>query len=268
MDISKLSIEYIDGHQRTVYEEDVQKDKIMPFMTIVYPSEGYYELCLEDEPWQTLHHGEGCYMTAPGARHSIVHKLYPGESRMCPRWLRFSVMYDHVLDVTSWFNPPLIVNGDRAKPFIDAIDQLLEAEQLPEHTKNFRKMRISGMLLEALTELCGCTPATLELERIYPAILLVKDYHSQRITVEQMAQACAMSTATFYRQFWHTVNRTPMQYLEDYRIKQAARMLITDKYTLAVIAEKCGYCDEFHLSRNFKKHFGLSPKEYKKQTIL
>ena len=108
----------------------------------------------------------------------------------------------------------------------------------------------------------------MELERIYPAILLVKDRFAQTITVQQLAEACAMSPATFYRLFRQIVNKTPMQYLEDYRLTQAAQLLLSDTDTLAVIAEKCGYWDEFHLSRNFKKHYGISPREYKKQAIL
>lgn len=269
MDLSKLSIEYIDGHERTVIVDGLtQKDKILPYLTVVYPYQGYYQVCLGDEPLACLHRKEGCFITAPGARHTIVHRIYPGEDRMVPRWLRFSVMYDHVLDVTGWFAPPLLVTGEQAKPFMEAVDALLALRQKPDHVQNFRKLRIAGKLLEALLELCGCEPVALELERIYPAILMVKDRFSQSITVEQLSNACAMSPATFHRLFRQTVRKTPMQYLDEYRLKQAAQHLLSDTDTLAIIAEKCGFCDEFHLSRNFKKLYGTSPREYKKRTIL
>lgn len=269
MDLSKLSIEFIDGHERTVYRDYLtQKDKILPYMTVVYPYRGYYEVCLGDEPLEVLHRQEGCFLTAPGVRHTIVHRIYPDDDRMVPRWLRFSVMYDHVLDVTGWFTPPLIVTGDQARPFMDAVDELLKLRKLPDHVQNFRKLRIAGQLLELMLSLCGCEPVALELERIYPAILLVKDRFHEAITVAQLAEVCAMSEATFYRQFKQSVHKTPMHYLEEYRLKQAAQYLISDTETLAAIAEKCGYYDEFHLSRNFKKHYGMSPREYKKQTIL
>jgi len=269
MDLSKLSIEFIDGHERTVYRDGLsQKDKILPYMTVVYPYRGYYEVCLGDEPLEVLHRQEGCFLTAPGVRHTIVHRIYPDDDRMVPRWLRFSVMYDHVLDVTGWFSPPLLVTGEQAQPFIQAVDQLLKLRKLPDHVQNFRKLRIAGELLEQLLTLCDFQPAALELERIYPAVLMIKDRFHQTITAQQLADACAMSPATFYRQFRQTVHKTPMQYLEEYRLKQAAQYLLTDTETLAAIAEKCGYCDEFHLSRNFKKHYGMSPREYKKRTIL
>ena len=269
MDLSKLSIQYIDGYETVVKTDGMtQKDKILPYMTIVYPYQGHYEICLGDDPLTTLHHGEGCYMTAPGARHTIVHRLDPGEDKMMPRWLRFSVMYDQVLDVTSWFELPFLVTGEQAKPFIDAIDQLILLRQAETHAKNFGKLRLAATLLENLLQLCPFHPATLELERVYPAVLMVKDCYGDTITVEKLAAACAMSPATFYRLFRQTIHKTPMQYLDEYRLKQAAQRLLFEKQTLAQIAEDCGYYDEFHLSRNFKKYYGVSPKTYKRQTIL
>ena len=269
MDLSKLSIEFIDGHERTVYQDGLtQKDKILPYMTVVYPHRGYSQICLEDDPLSLLPNGAGCYVTAPGARHTIVHGIAEGDDRMVSRWLRFSVTYDHVLDVTGWFHPPLLITGDQAAPFIRAVDDLLKLNKLPAHVQNFRKLRIAGQLLEALLSVCDCIPVALELERIYPAILLIKDAYAQSLTAQTLADACAMSPATFYRLFRQTMGITPMGYLETYRLKQAAHLLLSDADTLSVIAEKCGYWDEFHLSRNFKKHYGMSPREYKKQTIL
>ena len=269
MDLSKLSVQYIDGHEATITEDFLtQKDKILPYMTIVYPYHGYYDVCLGDDKLSTLPHGTGCYITAPGARHTIVHRISEGEDSMMPRWLRFSVMYDQVLDVTGWFTPPLLVTGAQAEPFIAAIDELIALRQAVGAEKVFGKLRVAATLLEHLLAICPFTPAALELERIYPAILKVKDHYGSSLTVEQLAEACAMSPATFYRLFRQTIHKTPMQYLEEYRLKQAAQRLLFEKQTLAQIAEECGYYDEFHLSRNFKKHYGMSPREYKKHTIL
>ena len=269
MDLSKLSIKFLNGYHRDVYQDGAtQKDKILPFMTIVYPYRGYYEVCLGDDPLSLLPHGAGCYITAPGARHTIVHRLSPGEDFMSPRWIKFSVMYDGILDVTDWFTPPLLVTGKQAEPFIRAADELVAIKQLPDHIQNFRKLRLAGTLLEALMSVCECTPASLELERIYPAILRIKDAYRRPITAQELADACAMSQPTLFRLFRQTVGMTPMQYLENHRLKQAAQLLLSDQDTLAVIAEKCGYWDEFHLSRNFKRHYGMSPREYKKQAIL
>jgi len=268
MDLSKLNVEFIDGYEvQTRRDGWIQKDKILPYMTIVYPYQGYYEVALGDNPLSCLPHGGGCYITAPGARHTIVHRFSPGENRMMPRWLRLSVMYDHVLDATAWFEPPLLVTGDAAQPFIQAVDQLVALRQLPAQEQLFPKLRIATTVLEQLFRLCPFRPAAPEMEQIYPAILTIKDQYFRPLTVEQLADACAMSQATFYRSFQRITHKTPIQYLDEYRLKQAAR-LILDNEKLAVVAEQCGFCDAFHLSRNFKRHYGMCPREYRRHTIL
>lgn len=269
MDISKLRVKYIDGYESNISSDGMtQKDKILPYMTIVYPLRGYYRVALGDEPLSRLDAGQGCFMTAPGVRHTIVHRFYPGEDRMTPRWLRLSVMYDDVLDVTGWFSVPLLVTGEQAKPFMEAIDRLLQLRQEPADRACVKKLSIAGQILEGLLEICRFSPALLELERIYPAILLIKDQYGRHLTVKQLAQACAMSEPTFYRAFRQTIKKTPMGYLDEYRLRQAAQMLLVESCTLAEIAARCGFCDEFHLSRNFKNLYGMSPREYKKRTIL
>lgn len=267
MDLSKLRVRYIDGYERAVQKEGMtQKDKILPYMTVVYPYRGSYEVALGDEPLRTLHSGEGCFITAPGAQHTIVHHLAPGQTEMVPRWLRLSVMYDDVLDVTAWFTPPFLVTGKAAEPFIRAVDALVAMKDGEENS--FQKLRIAATVLEELLKISRFQPASLETNRIYPAILLVKDHYDEPITVERMAEACAMAPSTFYRVFRQSIQMTPMQYLEDYRLQQAAQLLLFEKQNLSRIAERCGYYDEFHLSRNFKRYYGVSPREYKKRAIL
>ena len=44
-----------------------------------------------------------------------------------------------------------------------------------------------------------------------------------------------------------------------------ARDLLYDKeLSLAEIAEKCGFCDEFHFSRRFKDNFDMTPAKFRK----
>lgn len=105
-------------------------------------------------------------------------------------------------------------------------------------------------------------------ERIYPAIQMIKEGYGGNLTVAQLAERCAMSPSSLHRAFKQTICMTPMQYLQEYRLKQVSQKLLTGKQTLAQIAEQCGFCDEFHLSRNFKKQYAMSPREYRKSLRL
>lgn len=49
------------------------------------------------------------------------------------------------------------------------------------------------------------------------------------------------------------------------RIGRVKHYLAGTELRLAEIAESCGFCDEFHLSKLFKRHTGISPREWRKE---
>lgn len=280
MELSKLTVEYIDGFYGIPKEDGfIQKDKILPYMTIVYPYSGHYRIQIEDGPFQELAQGEGCYITMPFQRHTIVHCAAPGQSHMLPRWLRLCVSYDRALDATAWFRPPLFVKGEQAKPLLEAIDRLC-AMNGPASAYNrlytaqedpgqlFAKLRIAGSVLESLLSVSAFQPVLPEVSEIFPACALVKSDFRLPLRVEDMAEACHLSVSSFYRSFRKYTGKTPMQYLGEYRLQQAAQLLTHSDQTLWQTARACGFCDEFHLSRNFKSFYGISPSQYRKQTQL
>lgn len=266
MDLSKLSIPFIKGYdgRRPLPDGYLQRDKLMPYFSVVYPLEGYYELSVEDGPLRTVP-PDGCFLVPPGVRHTLLHRSDTGQLR--DRWLFFSVMYRDVLDVTAWFQPPLFLTGQAAAPFRAAVDSLLTLSEDP-HRAAFQKLRIAGQLLEALWEVSEFQPAGQRLGPVLPAIALIGEGYARHLTVEDMAKACGMSVSAFHRTFRESVQKTPMQYLNDHRLRQAAGLMLQEPLTLSEIAARCGFCDEFHLSNSFKRSYGVSPRQYRTNPLL
>ena len=55
------------------------------------------------------------------------------------------------------------------------------------------------------------------------------------------------------------------QYIIHVRLTNAANLLENTTLSCDEIAQMCGFCDLAHFSRCFKKHFSLSPNEYRKR---
>ena len=89
--------------------------------------------------------------------------------------------------------------------------------------------------------------------------------YGKNILLEDMAAEASLSPSHFARLFKQTIGQSPYQFLMTYRIEQAKRML--DKpNTLAIdIALHCGFSDQAHFSRTFKKIEGITPKQYRSQ---
>ncbi|MCB6804169.1 helix-turn-helix domain-containing protein, partial [Enterocloster bolteae] len=54
-----------------------------------------------------------------------------------------------------------------------------------------------------------------------------------------------------------------VSYVTDYRMEQAARLLIETNEKSYVIAQKVGYTDPNYFSYVFKRKFGVSPSKYR-----
>ncbi|MGL5860078.1 MAG: AraC family transcriptional regulator [Phycicoccus sp.] len=96
------------------------------------------------------------------------------------------------------------------------------------------------------------------------ALRLLHEDPAHRWTVNELARRCGTSRAGLTRRFAAMVGEAPMAYLTEYRITQAADLLLRSDDTLRVIAGRVGYADAFTLSTAFKRLRGTSPSEYRR----
>lgn len=88
----------------------------------------------------------------------------------------------------------------------------------------------------------------------------------QEITLEDMASEAGLSPFHFARLFKQTIGETPYQFVMDYRIEQAKKMLTDPARPMIDIALSCGFSDQAHFSRVFKQLSGMTPKDWRKAT--
>lgn len=68
--------------------------------------------------------------------------------------------------------------------------------------------------------------------------------------------------------FQKEMGMTPLKYMVELRMKKAKSMLAaawTREYSVAEVAESCGFSDALYFSRVFKKYYGCSPVEFVKR---
>lgn len=84
-----------------------------------------------------------------------------------------------------------------------------------------------------------------------------------RVSVAAVAEACGLSRSHFTRAFLATTGRTPHQWMLAHRLQQA-RSLLLGPLTLAQIASACGFADQSHLTRVFRRVLGTSPGAWRR----
>ena len=100
---------------------------------------------------------------------------------------------------------------------------------------------------------------------IQEAVTYIQQNYHRDLTVEEIADVCKLNRSYFSRLFKETVGSTPQEFLIRLRLSNAAELMRTTADTIGDIALQCGYPNQLHFSQAFKKHYGLPPREWRKQ---
>lgn len=100
-------------------------------------------------------------------------------------------------------------------------------------------------------------------EQLKPALEYIETHYGQSITLEALARLTGLSPKYFCRFFRAIVHRSPIDYVNYYRIECASHFLTTTDMTVAEIAQHCGYNDSSFFIKQFRKYKGTTPRRYR-----
>ncbi len=90
-----------------------------------------------------------------------------------------------------------------------------------------------------------------------------KNYDSQ-ILLSDMAAAAEMSPKYFCYFFKEMTRKTPVEYLNAYRIEKASKKLLNTSMSVTEIAYSCGFNDLSYFIKTFKQQKGVTPAAFRK----
>jgi len=91
-----------------------------------------------------------------------------------------------------------------------------------------------------------------------------ENFLSKNLSVSSLANLCSMSDTYFRKLFYKAHSTTPLKYINTLRLNYALELLNSHYYTLAEIADKCGFENVYYFSTFIKKETGKSPRQYKR----
>ncbi|MDO4166294.1 MAG: AraC family transcriptional regulator [Eubacteriales bacterium] len=97
-------------------------------------------------------------------------------------------------------------------------------------------------------------------------ISYLESHYPEEITVQQLAEISGLSTRHFNRLFQSAYQTSPVQYLLQYRIQKAEKLLHYTEMSISEIAYQCGFNDSNYFSRQFRKTHGITPRQFRKHT--
>ncbi len=103
-------------------------------------------------------------------------------------------------------------------------------------------------------------------ERIKAMLALIHEHYGTELSTRDISSAAMVSESECLRCFRHTIGTTPIQYLKQYRIQQAAQLLANTDQKVSEIAAACGFQDMSYFTRAFREEKGCTPTEYRRRS--
>lgn len=139
-----------------------------------------------------------------------------------------------------------------ARPYADYLGRAIAARLIRQHS-SLSVTRQRRPITEEMTD-----------NRLNRALELIEASLAQSVDLPAMADAAGLSASHFARQFRTTMGVSPHQYLVQRRVESAKRHLEATSATIARIAFECGFANQEHLTRVFKRLCGVAPAAYRK----
>nr|WP_296961566.1 AraC family transcriptional regulator [uncultured Mediterraneibacter sp.] len=105
------------------------------------------------------------------------------------------------------------------------------------------------------------------LEKMKTILKYVEDHYKEHLTIEDMAELTFYSKSHFMKFFKSHMGTGFIDYLNDYRLVMAERLLRSSDNSVLEIAVQNGFDNLSYFNRIFKRKYGTSPGKYRKQFL-
>jgi AraC-like DNA-binding protein len=100
-------------------------------------------------------------------------------------------------------------------------------------------------------------------ERFRPVFKYLHDQDAFTVSVEVAARMCLISRSHFFAEFKANFGTTFHQFLMNRKMNVAKQYLLNTEMSFTEMAHRLECCDSSYFSKVFRRHFGLSPKDFR-----
>ncbi|MDX1933020.1 MAG: helix-turn-helix domain-containing protein [Capsulimonadales bacterium] len=101
--------------------------------------------------------------------------------------------------------------------------------------------------------------------RVEQARQYLRAHLAEPVNLPGVARSVGLSASRLAHLFREQIGETPGQFLERERMERARQLLTLTTRPVAAIAGEVGFESPFYFTLRFRKHLGVSPREYRRQ---
>ena len=159
-------------------------------------------------------------------------------------------------------------------PLSESKIQIHDAEQYDHHRKKIPKCKTMDALLTETWQAFECLTLSSEAstlpvlkKEVQDVIHYIESHYQDKITLEMIADHVNFSENYLCRVFKEQIGTSLITYINNVRMNKAAELITQGSTYMKEVSALVGISDQFYFNRLFKKHFGISPSEYKPRPL-
>ncbi|WP_288072260.1 AraC family transcriptional regulator [Hydrotalea sp.] len=145
----------------------------------------------------------------------------------------------------------------RTLPHFEKLIRLLQVLQLLANSDEKETLHVKPVSVSVLQK---------ENQRLQQVYQFIELHYQQSIDVKDVARLCSLTTAAFCRYFKKATHFTFTEFLNQYRINQAKKLLLYHQNITNVCFE-CGFGNISHFNKTFKAVTGVTPSVFRKHYL-
>lgn len=140
------------------------------------------------------------------------------------------------------------------------------------HPSTCSKLIIKATILQILSELYADSAASKMEDRLFSSpyktvlakvLSYIDENYTRRILLRDLAAIAKLSPSHFHKVFTATTGNTPNDYILSKRLEHAKNLLSKQREGITEVALQSGFDSAAYFSYSFKKHIGISPRNFR-----
>ena len=125
-------------------------------------------------------------------------------------------------------------------------------------------LQLIGILMEAGLMRQSPGSESQKITAIKTVLSYITEHYQETLYVQDLASQINMNEQYFCRFFKRSIGKTPIDYINDYRLNKVIRLLETGDAPVTEVCLECGFNNMGNFQRLFKRKTGTTPLQYRK----
>ena len=200
-------------------------------------------------------------------------ELYAAKLRLLPGFVQFFTVEPFFRSETD-FRFGLKLSSERTAQVAILLNQIMAELKAPDSGS---VLALESLALYAVALFCRDYAAQFKASAqnttpfprnaaIQKAMAYIDANFTESIKLNDLARLSHMAPNHFGRVFREATQMTPMDYVQNARLRAAQNLLLSSGLSITQVGLQCGFYDAAHFSRSFSAQFGCSPNRFRRQS--